>query len=86
MPAWWFEGAVGLTWARQYRSIKIAGGSQASRSANPFCKAVLWKSRARGRTAFLPVLGLRQLYDGVVEFEKLSDDLRIFDAVKDGDN
>jgi hypothetical protein len=40
----------------------------------------------QGEGAFLPVVGLGQLYDGVVEFEKLSDDLRIFDAVKDGDN
>ena len=29
---------------------------------------------------------MRQLYDSVVKFEELVDDLRVFDTVKDGDD
>jgi hypothetical protein len=44
------------------------------------------KEQSKGEDYFISVVGLRQLSDDVVKFEELSDGLRIFDAVKDGDD
>ena len=44
------------------------------------------KEQGEREDCFLPIVSPRQLYDGVVKFEELFDDLRIFYAVKDGDN
>ena len=43
------------------------------------------EEQGKGRIAFCQSY-VRQLYDSVVKFEELVDDLRVFDTVKDGDD